>query len=204
MHAATKGSGSNKAVWSSILQGLHRFSFRKVMKVSNNNNNAVTPSVFATTIETIAETGPICNAAKSGAFSKRFGNLRNETTETKPPKRNNRNETTETEIKAAFFKLFYLFENAAKSGAFSKRRGFIDRDVLKPETTKRNHRNETTETEMKAAFFKLFHLFVYYFTCFGRFGGFVSFRFVSFVNSEITIMPGFQMVVPVARIVSVA
>jgi len=35
MHAASKGSGSNKAVWSSILQGLHRFSFRKVMKVSN-------------------------------------------------------------------------------------------------------------------------------------------------------------------------
>ena len=34
MHAASKGSGSNKAVWSSILSGLHRFSFRKVMKVS--------------------------------------------------------------------------------------------------------------------------------------------------------------------------
>ena len=37
MHAATKRSGSNKAVWSSILQGLHRISFRKVMKVSNAN-----------------------------------------------------------------------------------------------------------------------------------------------------------------------
>ena len=37
MHAATKGSGSNKAVWSSTLQDLHRCSFRKVMKVSNTN-----------------------------------------------------------------------------------------------------------------------------------------------------------------------
>ena len=37
MHAATKGGGSNKAVWSSILQGLHRISFRKVMKISNAN-----------------------------------------------------------------------------------------------------------------------------------------------------------------------
>ena len=103
MHAATKGSGSNKVVWSSTLQGLHRRSFRKVMKVSNDKAGFTQTRLhllFArhhwrnrVDLKTLPEVERFQNDAVLSACTK----TRND--ETKLPKQRSRR----------FFQLFYAF-----------------------------------------------------------------------------------------------